>query len=305
MTSALGAPVAGSRYLPVRAEKCSASARALITTQAGAYRSSSTRSSAVTNACGPETAPGATGARGWRSGGHRRGQCLDEAGDGGAALEDAVLAVHCAEQLRRPDQVFGGSEKQVATGVQGVVEQTVHVFLDIGLEVDQQVAAHDEVETGERWVLDQVVDGEETHLPDFLRDLIHMIVPDEESLQALRRDVLGDAFGVAAVARELQRLVVDVPGEDLHPRARVVPQNLLSEQDRHRVRFLAGRAAGRPHPEGPVQRCDVHEARDHITGQYGECLWVSEEVRHADEQIAEQLVRFARAIAQPLDVCRN
>src|SRR5881397_2566968 len=59
------------------------------------------------------------------------------------------------------------------------------------------------------------------------------------------------------------------------------------------------------HPEGPVQRCDVHEARDHIAGQYGECLWVPEEVRHADEQIAEQLVRFARAIAQPLDVCRN
>jgi len=130
-------------------------------------------------------------------------------------------------------------------------------------------------------------------------------VPDEESLQALRRDVLGDAFGVAAVARELQRFVVDVPGEDQHPRARVLPQNLLSDQDRQRVRFLAGRAAGRPHPEGPVQLCDVHEARDHITGEYGECLRVPEEVRHADEQIAEQLVRLARAIVQALDVRRD
>ena len=208
----------------------------------------------------------------------------------------------CAVQRHFHDLVV---VDQIAAGVQGVVEQTVHVLLDIGLEINQQVAAHDEVETGERRVLDQVVDGKETHLADFLRDLVHVIVPDEESLQALRRDVLGDAFGVAAVARELQRLVVDVPGEDLHPRARVLPQNLLSEQDRHRVRFLAGRAAGRPHPEGPVQRCDVHEARDHIAGQYGECLWVPEEVRHADEQIAEQLVRFARAIAQVLDVCRD
>src|SRR5439155_3286438 len=36
-----------------------------------------------------------------------------------------------------------------------------------------------------------------------------------------------------------------------------------------------------------------------------ERLWVPKEVRHADEQIAEQLVRFARAIAQALDVCRD
>src|ERR1700740_3023072 len=98
------------------------------------------------------------------------------------------------------------------------MKQFCHVPLQVRLEVDEHVTARNQVEPVKRGILDQIVRGEDAHLPNVLADLVPVVLPDEEPLQALRKDVLRDAFRVARLTSELECLVVDVAREDLYLR---------------------------------------------------------------------------------------
>lgn len=67
-----------------------------------------------------------------------------------------------------PRHVLGIAEKQIAVGQQREVEQRDQAVLKLRVEVDQQVAARDEVKPRERRVLDDVVLGEDAHLAQLL-----------------------------------------------------------------------------------------------------------------------------------------
>ena len=67
------------------------------------------------------------------------------------------------------------------------MEEGKGLLLGQRLEIDDQVAATNEVELGERGVLDDVVLGEDDHLPQFLGDL---------EAVAFAREVLRQALGV-------------------------------------------------------------------------------------------------------------
>ena len=132
------------------------------------------------------------------------------------------------------------------------MKQSRHVALQVRLEVDEHVTARNQVELRERGIPDEIVRRENAHLADILADLIPVVLPDEEPLQPLRSDVLGNAFGVACLTRELECLVVDVAREDLHLRHRVSLEDRFLEQDGDRVRLFAGGAAGRPYAKRAI-----------------------------------------------------
>ena len=69
------------------------------------------------------------------------------------------------EQVLLPGDALGGAEKQVPALAQREVEQGEHLLLDLRLEVDQQVAAADQIEPGERRVLQQVLGREGDRFP--------------------------------------------------------------------------------------------------------------------------------------------
>ena len=81
-----------------------------------------------------------------------------------AAAEDAVPLVDGGEQARLAGQVLGAAEEQVAALVERVVEQRDQPVLQVGREIDQEVAAGDQVELGERRVAQQVVRREQADL---------------------------------------------------------------------------------------------------------------------------------------------
>ena len=62
------------------------------------------------------------------------------------------------------------SEEEVAAVVQRVMKERDAFFLGLGLQVDHEVAADDEVELGERGVGQEVLPGEDHALPDVLVD---------------------------------------------------------------------------------------------------------------------------------------
>src|SRR5690349_12227032 len=84
-----------------------------------------------------------------------------------------------------------------------------------GFEVDEQIAATDEVHARERRVGDKVLAGENDHLAQRLDDAIATLLLYEKAAQTLRRNVLDEGFGVKTVARFVQQVIVEVSGEHL------------------------------------------------------------------------------------------
>ena len=111
---------------------------------------------------------------------------------------DPPLLRYRLEQVPSSGGRLGGAEEQVPAFPKRKMEQPEQLRLDLGLEVDQQVAAADHVEAGERRVLHQVLGRPGDRVAQRPLDLIAVVLPVEEALQALLTDVLGDARRVQA-----------------------------------------------------------------------------------------------------------
>ena len=81
-------------------------------------------------------------------------------------LKEGALFAHC---LRVP-------EEEVSAVVQRVMEEYHAFFLRLGLQVNKEVPADDEVELGERRVNQKVLPGEDHALADVLVDNEHVAV---------------------------------------------------------------------------------------------------------------------------------
>ncbi|KAF1067959.1 MAG: hypothetical protein GAK45_01524 [Pseudomonas citronellolis] len=181
---------------------------------------------------------------------------------------------------------------------------------DIGLhrtiEVDQQVAATDQVQLGERRVAQQVVHGEQHMLADFLLHPVAGLLLGEVLAQALRGHVRQDRLGVGAAAADGDGMLVDIGGEDLELALAAPVLHMLGEQHGHRVGLLAGRTTGAPHPHRryAVGR-HLEQSRDDLALQRLEGFAVAEEVGHPDQHVVEQVPGFLRVGLQVGAVARQ
>ena len=196
---------------------------------------------------------------------------------------------------------LGGAEEEEALWAQGVVEERQHLLLQCGIHIDQQVAAADQVDPGERWIPDHVLLGEDQHIADGLVDVIGAVPLGEETGQALRGDVGRDAVGIDAGAGGLDGLAVDVGSEDLGLVTPLHPLHLLAEEDGDGVGLLAGGATGHPDPHGLAGRF-FQQAGDDLFLQGLEGLRVAEEVGHGDQEIPEERLHLQRVLPQVTDV---
>ena len=72
------------------------------------------------------------------------------------------------EEAVVPAGGFGAPEKEVASFFQGIVKEGDAFLLGVGLEVDEEVPADHEVETGEGRVGKDILLGEDDKLPYLL-----------------------------------------------------------------------------------------------------------------------------------------
>ena len=114
---------------------------------------------------------------------------------------------------------FGRAKDQVTRRLQGVVKGREEPLLQRRFQVDQHVAAADEVEVRERRVGRHVLPGEDAHVPDALLHPEAAARPLEEAPQPLRRDFGLDGVRIEPGACPVERrLVREVGGEDLDRR---------------------------------------------------------------------------------------
>ena len=167
----------------------------------------------------------AFGARHARQGGDKRGGKLDRLRPQGR-LEPPVeprFAVQRREQVGKAADGLRAPQEQDAAGIQAVVKERQQLLLQLRRQVDQQVAAAQDVELGEGRIHDDVLRGKDHHLADLLADPVAALVLDEEPAQALRRHVRGDVGREDALAGLVDGVPVQVGGEDLE---REVPGRL-------------------------------------------------------------------------------
>src|SRR6185295_13302985 len=176
------------------------------------------------------------------------------------------------------------------------------LLLHLALEIDQEVAAGDQVQPRKRRISDQVVQREQAHVPDLARHLVEIALLDEEALQALGRNLAGDRLRVPRLAGRFQRLRVDVRGEDLDVGRLLEAGHVLAQQDGERVRLLTGGAAGYPDAHVAVRVLALEEPWHDLGGKEVERPRIAEEVGHADQQVPEEPFGFLGIAVQELDV---
>ncbi len=74
------------------------------------------------------------------------------------------------------------------------MEQRQKFSLRLGIEINQQIAAAQQIEFGKRRIFEHVMQREYHHLPDIFVNPKAIALGGEKSLQALRRYVRGDAW---------------------------------------------------------------------------------------------------------------
>ena len=145
-----------------------------------------------------------------------------------------------------------------------------------------------EIQPRERRIARHVLPREETQIANVLRDAVVAVVSDEESLEALSRDVMQDIRGVHARARLLQRRFTDIGPEDLDPGRRQAIAEIFQKGDGDRVDLFAGRAAGHPDPDRLFRGPAFAQRGKDVSAQRVERIGIAKELGHPDQEILVQ-----------------
>lgn len=187
------------------------------------------------------------------------------------------------------------------------MKQRHQPMLQHGVEVNQHVAARQQVQPGERRIQDHIVLRKQHHVPDLLADRKAIRQRCEEAGQTLRAQVGGDAGRESAAATHVHGFGVQVGGKDLQPvgaRARGGRLHLL-EQHGQRVGLFPGRAAGNPGAQGLRLRGPGQHLGQDLLGQVTPHLRVAEKTGHTDQHLGKQQIALLGAACQQLGICRH
>ena len=116
---------------------------------------------------------------------------------------DAQLLVDQREQVALRADGLGLAEHQEAVRLERVVEHREQLPLQLRVQVDEDVAAEDQVEPRERRIPGEVLAREDAQVAHHLADAVAAVDPREEAAQPLGDDVGRDARRIDAGARVL------------------------------------------------------------------------------------------------------
>ena len=255
--SRLAMPGAGSRKRPVCPRNCKMVISSSTRTPGGENRDSRSRSAS----CWTSSTPRPSGAGRLAFGRYMPPPRLASRSKSNRirafpSLVELAVALDQREQLAEAPDRLGGPQHQVAARLQRVVEERNDLPLEGRVEVDEHIAATDQVEPREGRVTQQVVPREHAEVADRLGDLVMVVDAGEVPPEPFRRDVPGDVLEVQPCAGPFQGRLVDVGGEDLDRRGAGLSRPALEQGNRQRVHLLAGGTSRHPdadrHVAGPV-----------------------------------------------------
>ena len=160
-----------------------------------------------------------------------------------------MLLVHHREVLAGLSGRLRRSEHKETSRVKRVLEHGQHVLLKHGVEIDQEIAATDQVEPGEGRVPSDVVAGENALVPDGFGDLVALFDSGKEAPQPGRAGIGGNTFHIHARAGPLDRRLADVRAENLNGIGHPLLGQEFEQGNGDGIDLLARRAARHPDPD--------------------------------------------------------
>src|SRR5215813_10287283 len=223
----------------------------------------------------------------------------------GDRLVDAGSAVDGAEQSGRAVGGFGCAKNKKAAGIERVVKGVAHLVLQVSIKIDEDIAAGDQVDMGERRIFEHVVYREQDRVAELLADPVSLSFTDEEPPQTIFADVGFNRSGIAPFPRHRKRPGIEVRPEHLDGRAKFVLRGFLLQQHRDRIGLFPSGAARYPDAYCRVQLPPLEQARQPLGRERFEGVVIAKESRHRYQKIAQQGLGFIGALAQHLVILRE
>ena len=211
---------------------------------------------------------------------------------------DFVCLLHLMKRLGQRADAFRWTDHQEARRLKSVMQDRQHFPLQYSPQVNQHVAATDEVQLGERRVLGHVVPGKNAYVADDFRDLVTAFGSGEEARQSPRRDMRNFGVLVCAGAGFCDRRFADIGGENLKWNARFCLVQEFHQADGDRISLLARGAPRHPDPDGIAGRSILDQGGEHLCLQFLEDRWFPKECSDGDQTVLAQRVGFLAILLQ-------
>lgn len=219
--------------------------------------------------------------------------------------EDAAFQVHRLEHLGAGELGFRLAQEQETVVGQRVMEPRQNQILRVAFQVDQQVAADQQVDARNRRVGHEVVPAEDHAFAQFALEDVVVVGPLEILVEHVGGDVLDIARRVHGVPGGVQRRVVQVGRVDLHPLAEILGAELFGKQHGQRVGLLSGRAAGAPDPDVAAVALARDDPGHDLLLQHVPGIRIAEEGRDVDQHGVQQVDEFLRVRLQKAVIDRE
>ena len=167
------------------------------------------------------------------------------------------------------------------------------------LQIDEQVAATDQVHARERRIGQHVVPGEHAQVADGLGDAVVSVHLDEEAAQSLARDVQQSFLGIEAGAGAFDACRIQIGAKHLQGCGALRRSDRFRKQHGQRVGFLARRAGGHPDAHWIVARALSEQRRKDLRLERLEHLGIAEEAGDVDQDVLVQRRDFGWILADP------
>src|ERR1051326_9374757 len=84
-------------------------------------------------------------------------------------------------------QRLGGAEKQIAARAERVMKHRHEPLLQLLVEIDQEIAARDQIDAGKRGVADHAVRRKDAEVPDILAQRVADAIAGKKTVEPLWR----------------------------------------------------------------------------------------------------------------------
>ena len=159
------------------------------------------------------------------------------------------LLVEQRKQVGEPADGLRSAQEQIPMGFKRVMEQGHDFSLQRGAEIDQHIAATDQVQIRKGRIGHHVLAGENAHLAHRFIDAVAAFGLHEKPPHPLGRHVHLDAIGEYAGAGFVETRVIDIGPEDLYRVLGLLLAHELDQGHRQRIDLLAGGTARHPNAD--------------------------------------------------------
>ena len=184
------------------------------------------------------------------------------------------------------------------------MEQRNQLFLQICTHVNEQVAAANQIEPGERRVFGNVMFRKHQHVSNALVHAVTAAIrlQAEKARQPLGRYIHCDAGRVQRGAGSGNGAAVHIAGKHLQLDGRPERRRMLLQQDGDGIGLFAGGAAGHPDADATARRFVRKQFGNDLRGEHLEGIRVAEKIRHANQKITKQRFHLGRRLLQVFHV---